>query len=150
MGLAPYGVLFPVTPGTSRIPVPLDAMDEQTRGVFTATVIRVRAHTAVEPITSLERHPYSVQAFVPLGASRLMALAAPGGAAPAQPGQVRVIHIPPGWGIAYHRGVWHAGLMGEGIDAAVVSMIRRIADGSDTEFIQLPFAIDPAEQTPHA
>lgn len=148
--MAPYGVLFPVTPGDVRIPVPIEAADGDMRGAFTATVIRARSSLSVGPLSGFERHPYSVQAFIPLGAHRLVALAAPRGQPPSSLDQVAAIHIPAGWGIAYHPGVWHAGLMGDGMDAPLVSLVRRIPDGSDTEFATLPFSIDPAENTANA
>jgi ureidoglycolate hydrolase len=140
--LAPYGVAFPVTPGDERIPVPLDADGGDARGALTATVIRARASRAAGPLYGLERHPYSVQAFVPLGAYRLVVVAAPPGEPPSRLDQLTAIHIPAGWGIAYHPGVWHTGLMGDGMEAALVSMVRRLPDGSDTEFATLPFSID--------
>ncbi|ARP79960.1 hypothetical protein CAL12_03380 [Bordetella genomosp. 8] len=139
--LEPYGVVFPVTPGDERIPVPLGT-DISARGAFTATVIRARAWRAASPLNGLERHPYSVQAFVPLGASRLVVVAAPPGPAPSRLDQLAAIHVPAGWGIAYHPGVWHTGLMGDGMEAALVSMVRRLPDGSDTEFATLPFQIE--------
>jgi ureidoglycolate hydrolase len=139
--LAPYGVVFPVTPGDERIPVPLDA-DGAGRGAFTATVIRARACRAVGPLNGVERHPYSVQAFVPLGACRLVVVAAPPGPAPSRLDQLPAIHVPAGWGIAYRPGVWHTWLMGVGMEAALVSMVRRLPDGSDTEFATLPFSIE--------
>lgn len=142
--LAAYARVFPVTPGETRITVPIESDDAEMRGAFTATVIRARATTATAPITSFERHPFSVQAFVPLGASRLVALAAPRGTPPTSMDQVVGIRIPAGWGIAWHPGVWHAGLMGDGIDAAVLAMVRRIPGGADTEYTDLPFSIDPA------
>jgi ureidoglycolate hydrolase len=142
--LAPYARFFPVTPGDTRIPVPINADGTEMRGEFTATVIRARSTVATDAIGSFERHPYSVQAFVPLGASRLVALVAPRGEPPTRPDQVLAVHIPAGWGIAYHPGVWHAGLMGAGMDAAVLAMVRRIPGGADTEFADLPFSINPA------
>ncbi|WP_066631347.1 ureidoglycolate lyase [Bordetella sp. H567] len=145
--LAPYGLVFPVTPGDERIPIPLDAIGAEARGAFTATVIRARSSRAAGPLGILERHPYSVQAFVPLGAYRLVAVAAPRGQPPTRLGQLTAIHIPAGWGFAWHPGVWHTGMMGDGMDAALVSMVRRMPDGADTETTALPFSIDPAE--PH-
>jgi hypothetical protein len=34
--------------------------------------------------------------------------------------------------------------MGDGIDAPVLAMVRRIPGGADTEFTDLPFSINPA------
>jgi len=143
--LAAFGRTFPVTPGEARIPVPLDA-GTAANGDVSATVIRVRAHTACGSINVMERHPYSVQAFVPLGASRLVALVAPAGQPPASLNDVTAVHIPAGWGFAYHPGIWHAGMMGEGMDATALSLVRRLPDGSDTELADLGFFIDPVEQ----
>ncbi|OZI61842.1 ureidoglycolate lyase [Bordetella genomosp. 11] len=146
--LDPYGVIFPVTPGDDRIPIPLEHPGAAGHGVFTATVIRARSSQATGSIRGMERHPHSVQAFVPLSAYRLVAVTASGREPPTEPGQLAVLHIPAGWGFAWHPGVWHTGMMGDGMDAALVSMVRRIPDGSDTETITLPFSINPAE--PHA
>lgn len=148
--LAPYGVVFPITPGEERIPIPLESAGTQTRGAFTATVIRARSCRATGPINALERHPHSVQAFVPLGAYRLIAVAAPRGEPPTRLEHMAAVHIPAGWGFAWHPGVWHSGMMGDGMDTALISMVRRIPDGSDTEIITLPFSIDPAEPYAHA
>lgn len=143
--LEPYGTIFPVTPDDQRIPIPLNAAGLDMRGDFTATVIRAPSANSLALIDAMERHLYSVQAFVPLGACQLVALAATRGAAPRWPDQITAIHIPAGWGWAWHPGVWHSGMMGNGIDAALVSMVRRLPDGSDTQTAALPFSLETAE-----
>jgi ureidoglycolate hydrolase len=142
---APFGANFATTPVPNRVPVPLRFDGEATDGESTITVIRVPAAASVGSIQRVERHPLSVQAFIPLGGQPLVVLVAPAGAPPAHPDQLTAFRIPAGHGVAYRTGIWHAGLMGADDDTFAATFVRRMEDASDTEFALLPFIARIAE-----
>jgi ureidoglycolate lyase len=58
------------------------------------------------PIVLLEKHPHSTQTFVPMNASRYVAVVALGGAAP-DLATLRAFVVPGGSAVSYRPGVWH-------------------------------------------
>ena len=94
-------------------------------------------------VTQLERHPYSVQTFIPLKVSRWLIIVAPDlpdGSPDVT--RLRAFLAQPGYGISYRRGTWHQGTTVLDADAQFgVLMWRRIAD-DDSEFYNLSEAIE--------
>ena len=81
---------------------------------------------------SLERHPLSSQAFVPVGAARFLVVVAPaGGKAPDADG-TRAFLARDGQGVNYRPGVWHHPMLA--LDAEIdFVMVGRADDGRDCD-----------------
>ena len=145
---APFGTCFRLVPAVGRIEVPLQFEGDKAVGTSTLTIIVAPfVGSMMGGIRRIERHPFSVQAFLPLDAQPVVTFVAPPGEPPHHVEQITAFVVPPGHGIAYRAGTWHSGLMGLEADVNVATFIRRIADGSDTEFAELPFNLDLTEGT---
>jgi ureidoglycolate hydrolase len=142
---APFGTCFALAPMPERIPVPLQFEGEPAMGTSTLTIITALSIGSTGSIRRLERHRFSVQAFLPLTSRPVVAIVAPAGGAPSRAEHLSAFVVPVGYGIAYRTGVWHCGLMGLDGDANVASFVRRMDDGSDTEFVDLSFSMRIAE-----
>jgi ureidoglycolate hydrolase len=143
---APFGTCFSLVPTAGRIGIPLQFEGEKAVGDSTLTIIVAPFARSVGGISRIERHPFSVQAFLPLGAQPMVTFVAPPGEPPHHVEQVAAFVVPAGHGIAYRAGTWHSGLMGLEGDVNVATFIRRIGDGSDTEFADLPFNLNLTER----
>jgi ureidoglycolate hydrolase len=143
---APFGTCFSLAPAAGRINVPLQFEGEPAKGASTLTIIVAPFVRSVSDISRIERHPFSVQAFLPLSAQPAVTFVAPPGEPPRHAEQIAAFVVPTGHGIAYRAGTWHSGLMGLEADVSVASFIRRIGDGSDTEFADLSFNLILAER----
>lgn len=142
---APFGTCFSLVPTDGRIGIPLQFEGEKAVGESTLTIVVARFARSVGGISRIERHPFSVQAFLPLGAQPTVTFVAPPGEPPHHVDQIAAFVVPAGHGIAYRAGTWHSGLMGLESDVNVAAFIRRIDDGSDTEFANLPFNLNLSE-----
>ena len=143
---APFGTCFSLVPTDGRIGIPLQFEGEKAVGASTLTIIVAPFARSVGGISRIERHPFSVQAFLPLSAQPMVTFVAPQGEPPHQVDQIAAFVVPAGHGIAYRAGTWHSGLMGLEGDVNVATFIRRIGDGSDTEFADLPFNLNLTER----
>jgi ureidoglycolate hydrolase len=145
--LAPFGACFRLTPDPDRVRVPLDFDGQKAAGAATLTIITAPSARRAGAIGRLERHPLSVQAFIPLAWKPVVTILAPAGVRPRRADQLTAFIVPTGHGIAYRPGVWHCGLMGFEGDVPVASFVHRMADGSDTEVVDLSFRVRIAELT---
>jgi ureidoglycolate hydrolase len=143
---APFGTCFSLVPAAGRIGIPLQFEGEKAVGASTLTIIVAPFARSMGGISRIERHPFSVQAFLPLDAQPVVTFVAPPGEPPHQVDQITAFVMPAGHGIAYRAGIWHSGLMGLEGDVNVATFIRRIDDGSDTEFADLPFNLSLTER----
>lgn len=107
-------------------------------------------HTNLVPAASvpvhvvrMERHPHAAQVFLPLVGERYLVVVAPSAAdgGPDASG-ARAFVVPATLGVAYRRGVWHAGITAlDGPASFAVLMWRGAAD--DDEFTDVaPWIID--------
>jgi ureidoglycolate hydrolase len=142
---APFGTCFALHPTSGRFAVPLEFEGEPVAGTSTLTIITAPFAQGTNGIRRLERHPSSVQVFLPLVARATVTIVAPPGGLPDRPEQLSAFVVPAGHGIAYRTGTWHSGFMGLEADTSVATFIRRIGDGSDTEFLDLPFTLHLAD-----
>jgi ureidoglycolate hydrolase len=143
---APFGTCFSLNPSGGRIPVPLGSEARTTAASSTLTIITAPAVQKERDLNRIERHPFSVQAFLPFGAQAVVTIVAVPGAPPSRPEQFTAFIVPPRHGIAYHVGTWHTGLMGLEGDETVATFVRRLEDGRDTEFADLAFNLHLAER----
>ena len=143
---APFGICFSLVPTTGRINVPLQFEGVKAVGASTLTIIVAPFARSMGGISRIERHPFSVQAFLPLSAQPMVTFVAPPGKPPHHVEQLAAFVVPAGHGIAYRAGTWHSGLMGLEGDVQVATFIRRIDDGSDTEFADLSFNLNLTER----
>lgn len=141
---SPFGICFGLDPRFGRIPIPLQG--QPTAGSSTLTIITAPSVRSTDFVSRIERHPFSVQAFLPFGARPTVAIVAQSGELPHHPERFTAFIVPPQHGVVYHVGTWHAGFMGLEADETVVTFVRRIDDGSDTEFADLQFNLYLAEQ----
>lgn len=144
---APFGICFALDPTSGRAAVPLQFEGERAAGKSTLTIITAPFARATNGIRRIERHPFSVQAFLPLTARATVTIVAPPGDPPGSAEQFSAFVVPAGHGIAYRTGTWHSGFMGLEVDTSVATFVRRIGDGSDTELVDLPFNLRLAESS---
>jgi ureidoglycolate hydrolase len=142
----PFGTCFALDPTSGRVAVPLQFEGERATGTGTLTIITAPFARGTNGMCRIERHPFSVQAFLPLSAQSTVTIVAPPGEPPASAEQFSAFVVPAGHGIAYRTGTWHGGFMGFEADTSVATFVRRIGDGSDTEFVDLPFNLHIAER----
>ena len=135
---APFGTLAAASDNIARLQVPTRFDEEVTRGEATLSLIRVQAlrlGCAARP--TLERHPFSVQAFIPLGDAPLVAVVAARELDRPAAADLRAFRARPRQAIIYREGTWHLGMACDGAPMVVAVFIRRLEDGSDTEMHEL-------------
>jgi ureidoglycolate lyase len=96
-------------------------------------------------ITTLERHQFAAQTFVPLGAVRFLVVVAPSAShegAPPDLAGLRAFIAGPSQGISYRMGTWHHGLTVLDRRADFVVVMRRRGDNLDDQFFPLPSPIE--------
>ncbi len=131
---APFGELIDPPTRGGRVDLPTRLARDPTRGEAALRFITLYPITLSRTFTpEPERHPFSVQAFVPLGDIPLVCLVAPPGPAPVRSGVFRAFRARPGQAIVLREGVWHLGMMCEGRATTALTFIRRLPDGTDTE-----------------
>lgn len=94
--------------------------------------------------TTLERHEFSSQSFIPLDVSRWLVVVAPYGAdGGPDPSRAVAFVAGPGQGVTYHMGTWHHGFTALDRPACFAILMWRDGTGSDEEFRQLaaPFTV---------
>lgn len=108
-----------------------------------------RVSPAALPLTleRVERHPHAAQVFLPLMASRYLVTVMPSDAeGRPQPAQARAFVLPRELGVAYHPGVWHAGITALDAEASFAVLMWRGAEDDDV-FATIPaIHIDIAER----
>jgi ureidoglycolate hydrolase len=143
---APFGICFSLVSTAGRVDVPLQFEGEPATGASALTVITAPFARSMNGISRIERHPFSAQAFLPLSARPMVTFVAPPGEPPRHADQIAAFVVPVGHGIAYRAGTWHSGLMGLEAAVSVASFVRRIGDGTDTEFADLSFKLHLTER----
>ena len=133
---APYGAIVPAPAEGDRVPLPLGFEGEPCAGEAVMSMNSVLPPDG--PVKLLiERHPFSVQVFVPLGDEPLLVVAALPGIERPGADDLVVFAIPPRHAVIYRVGTWHLGMASQHAPTTVAGFIRRLPDGSDTEFLEL-------------
>lgn len=129
------------------LPAGLDAAEGTAPSL---AVYRVSPSSVPVPVTELERHPRSVQAFVPMSAGRFLVVACPD-APDGEPDAdgLRAFVGSAGQGIVYRRGCWHHPMVA--LDGAMdfAMLIWERGDAGDCERVALARAhrVVPGHQT---
>ncbi|MBV8622860.1 MAG: ureidoglycolate lyase [Herbaspirillum sp.] len=141
---APYGELIApgateraINFGTTRRFDDVAHLDVQEQGGLACVALfrtDARTHLAPYPLRAFERHRLGSQSFIPLGASRCLAVLAGSGERPDEAAIVAFI-VEPGQGVTLRRGVWHHPLIT--IGAADVLVIERQASEEDCEVVMM-------------
>jgi ureidoglycolate lyase len=108
---------------------------------------RVRPAALPVALDRVERHPHAAQLFLPLVASRYLVTVMPSDAeGRPQPALARAFVLPRELGVAYHPGIWHAGITALDDEASFSVLMWRGAEDDDV-FAAIPrILIDvPAE-----
>ncbi|MCO4859867.1 ureidoglycolate lyase [Herbaspirillum sp. WGmk3] len=141
---AAYGVL--IAPGPSEREInfgttrryddvaALDVDDEGGRACVAIFRTQGQGDPATYPLCAFERHRLGSQSFIPLGASRCLAVLAGDGERPDE-SAIAAFVIEPGQGVTLRRGVWHHPLITLG--AADVLVIERAATQVDCEVVMM-------------
>jgi ureidoglycolate lyase len=74
-------------------------------------LIRSEPFAGLMPLTRLERHPHSSQAFLPLAVDSYLVVVAPDRDGRPDEAAIRAFRVPGQAGINYRAGAWHAHLM---------------------------------------
>ena len=96
-------------------------------------------------VTRLERHPWSAQSFVPLGAGRYLIIVAHAIAAGAPDPLTMRAFVAAGQGVCYRRNIWHHGMAVLDEDASFVVMMATMGHADDDVFLDLA---DPVRIVP--
>ncbi|MFJ3059245.1 ureidoglycolate lyase [Herbaspirillum sp. NPDC087042] len=141
---APYGELIApgvaeraINFGTTRRFDDVAHLDVQAQGGLACVALfrtDASTHLAPYPLRAFERHRLGSQSFIPLGASRCLAVLAGAGERPDESAIVAFI-IEPGQGVTLRRGVWHHPLIT--IGAADVLVIERQSAEEDCEVVMM-------------
>ena len=131
---APFGTLLAAPPDVARTDraAPVTSL----RPGAHANLALVRPPVAALPlrVDLLERHPFSTQAFLPLGHLTALLFVAPGGDEGPDLTRARAFAVPPGAGISYAVGTWHMGMASLGAAGAMAMLVHEDGGSGDTEF----------------
>jgi len=135
---APFGDLVEPPVVGDRVSIPTSLSLDIADGRATLTFITLKPAT-LESVRSaqLERHPFSVQVFIPLGDAPMVCVVAQTGSAPEGGDDLRAFRTRPGQAIVLREGTWHLGMMCEGEAMTAATFIYRLANGEDTEMLPL-------------
>lgn len=136
----PFGALVAVPRDGERVSLPVAFAGEAPLGEARMAMNAVAPPDGPLPLL-IERHPSSVQIFVPLGPEPLLAVVATADLDRPAASDFRAFAIPPRHAVVYRAGTWHLGLSALAVPTAVAVFIRRMADGRDTEIIDLEGAL---------
>lgn len=145
---APYGEVLAAGPGsgksanqgTSQKFEHLTRLENRRGAAATlhGSVFRATPRDTIDfEIALLERHPLSAQAFIPMNATRFLAIVALGADAP-DPSTARAFIVPGNAGITYHPGVWHHPIVALDGETDFVCLVWE--DGSDRDCDEHPFS----------
>lgn len=149
LAFAPYGDL--IAPGeagreinfgtTQRFDdvARLDVEEQDGRACVALFRTDAQTHRAPYPLRAFERHCLGSQSFIPLGASRCLAVLAGSGDTPDEAAIVAFM-IEPGQGVTLRRGVWHHPLITVG--AADVLVIERAAASEDCQVMAMTTRVE--------
>jgi ureidoglycolate hydrolase len=135
---APFGALVepPVDGGRVSIPTALSLDTGDGGGTLTFITLNPAPLESMRS-AQLERHPYSVQVFIPLGDAPMICVVSQTGSTPEGRGDLRAFRTRPGQAIVLQEGTWHLGMMCEGKTMVAATFIYRLASGADTETLPL-------------
>ncbi|MCC6646388.1 MAG: ureidoglycolate lyase [Polyangiaceae bacterium] len=145
---APYGDVLaagrgsgrPANQGTSRKFEHLTRLENRrgSAAKLHASVFRATPREAVAfELALLERHPASAQAFIPMNATRYLAIVALGASEP-DPATARAFVVPGAAGITYHPGVWHHPIVALDGETDFVCLVWEAGGADDCEELPLP------------
>jgi ureidoglycolate lyase len=96
------------------------------------SLFRVRPARLPIECRTLERHPLSTQAFLPLGEARFLVVVAPATGVAPNPDGTRAFVTDGRQGVNYRRGIWHHPILALDAETDFV-MVGRADDGRDCE-----------------
>ena len=129
-----FGLLKSVPKDGGRCAIPTRLIHAAAQGEATLSIITVQNIADFEMSKpKIERHPFSVQVFIPLGNAPLIPVVAPAGLERPRAQDLYAFRANVGQCIAYREGTWHLGMVCDGPPMAVAVFIHRSPDGSDTQ-----------------
>ncbi|MFZ4405892.1 MAG: ureidoglycolate lyase [Paracraurococcus sp.] len=136
----PYGEVIecPARPGRTYFEDALSSLRPAARGSISLTV---KAPLTALPLrsTTMERHEFSSQSFVPQEAGRWLAIVAPHAAAGGPDmDRARAFLCRPDQGVTYGANVWHHPFTVLDREARFVIFMWRDGTSSDEEFVEVP------------
>lgn len=142
---APFGDVLELPPEPGRHYIEAALGNARPRAPASLSLVRSGPPAGL-PLEAMlmERHPFSSQSFIPLGAFRWLVTVAPHG-----PGggpdtrAARAFLARPGQGITYRMDIWHHPLTVLDADAAFAVLMWRDGTSDDEEFVTLdqPFEV---------
>ena len=100
-------------------------------------LIRSEPFGGLMPLTRLERHPHSNQAFLPLAVEDYLVVVAPDrGGRPDESG-LRAFRVPGRAGINYRAGAWHAHLMTLAAPGTFAMLVHEDGTAEDCVFAEI-------------
>jgi ureidoglycolate lyase len=116
---APFGELieaseavrhYPINAGTTERYHDLARLEAGPEGRLIVSIFRAQPRALPFQVTTMERHPLSSQAFIPLSGRPYLVVVAPPGEPPTAQ-SLRLFLAGPGQGVNYPPGVWHHALL---------------------------------------
>lgn len=143
---APYGDVLAAPPDFGRAYFEKGLQNARVTAWPSLSVAHARP-LATLPLhaTTMERHEFSSQSFLPLDVSRWLVVVAPSGAdGGPDPTGAQAFLVGPGVGITFHMGTWHHSLTPLDRPARFAVFMWRDGTGTDEEFRTLhePFTVE--------
>lgn len=131
---APFGTVLAAPPDLAR--VNFAAPVSNYRPTARANLALVRPPMATFPfrVSLMERHPFSTQAFLPLGGAPALLFVAPGGDEGPNLLAARAFAVPGDVGVSYAVGTWHMGMASLRDTGSMAMLVHEDGSAGDTEF----------------
>lgn len=100
-------------------------------------LIRSEPFPGLMPLTRLERHPHSSQAFLPLAVEAYLVVVAPDRDGRPDESAIRAFRVPGAAGINYRTGAWHAHLMTVAESGTFAMLVHEDGTAEDCVFAEI-------------
>lgn len=108
-------------------------------------LVRSEPFAGLMPLTRMERHPHSSQAFLPLAVGSYLVVVAPDRDGRPDEAAIRAFRVPGRAGINYRAGAWHAHLMTTSAPGTFAMLVHEDGTAEDCVFAPIaPVTVGPA------
>ena len=109
-------------------------------------LIRSAPFPELMPLTRMERHPHSSQAFLPLAVEGYVVVVAPDRDGRPDEAAIRAFRVPGQAGLNYRAGAWHAHMMTWSVAGTFAMLVYEDGTDADCVFAAIaPVVLVPAE-----
>ncbi|WP_375466034.1 ureidoglycolate lyase [uncultured Methylobacterium sp.] len=145
---APFGDLL-VAPALGPRQDRAAAIENGRAGVpLNVALVRSEPSSGLMPLTRMERHPHSSQAFLPLAVGSYLVVVAPDRDGRPDEAALRAFRVPGHAGINYRAGAWHAHMMTATEPGTFAMLVHEDGTEADCVFAAIaPVTLAPPDET---